>query len=427
MEKLQGPINPCLVGEDLLDVGWLEEFVSNTRSNYKFEDAYWKEGFGSTPVLHYSGTSLDDKTPFLQMLQGVEPELPSVPFMQEQNYFQFLLSLQHQKMILNDFSCNFTSIGELESNYMIKSEAFRDEHAQIPPQLQQQCDKNDENKRECDASKRSHVVKTSSPKGVVGPATGVTKERRKRKRPTKATKNKEEVETQRMTHIAVERNRRRQMNDHLNALKSLMPPSYVQRGDQASIIGGAIDFVKEMEQLLQSLQAEKRLRHESNENFDFSTTTTTTTTSSSSALIDNMFMTSPTSPLQFRNFSPNEEVNNNNTHGNYTEVIKRNNNNINNNEEYSAENRSALADIKVVVIQNHVNLKIQCQRRPGQLLKAILAFEELRLTILHLNITSLHALVHYSFNLKIEEDCKLGTADEVVRAVHHIFSLINLS
>lgn len=52
--------------------------------------------------------------------------------------------------------------------------------------------------------------------------------RRKRRR-IKASKNKEQVENQRMTHIAVERNRRKQMNDYLALLRSLMPPSYAQR------------------------------------------------------------------------------------------------------------------------------------------------------------------------------------------------------
>lgn len=51
---------------------------------------------------------------------------------------------------------------------------------------------------------------------------------RKRRR-TKPMKNKQEMESQRMTHIAVERNRRRQMNDYLAVLRSLMPPSYAQR------------------------------------------------------------------------------------------------------------------------------------------------------------------------------------------------------
>lgn len=52
--------------------------------------------------------------------------------------------------------------------------------------------------------------------------------RRKRRR-TRRTKNREEMENQRMTHIAVERNRRKQMNDYLTVLKSMMPASYVQR------------------------------------------------------------------------------------------------------------------------------------------------------------------------------------------------------
>ena len=50
----------------------------------------------------------------------------------------------------------------------------------------------------------------------------------KRKRP-RIIKTSEEVESQRMTHIAVERNRRKQMNEHLRVLRSLMPGSYVQR------------------------------------------------------------------------------------------------------------------------------------------------------------------------------------------------------
>eukprot|EP00252_Welwitschia_mirabilis_P014737 TRINITY_DN325_c0_g2_i2.p1 TRINITY_DN325_c0_g2~~TRINITY_DN325_c0_g2_i2.p1 ORF type:complete len:267 (+),score=21.37 TRINITY_DN325_c0_g2_i2:601-1401(+) len=61
-----------------------------------------------------------------------------------------------------------------------------------------------------------------------GSNTGENRERRKRKR-SKACKNSEEVESQRMTHIAVERNRRKQMNEHLAVLRSLMPGSYIQR------------------------------------------------------------------------------------------------------------------------------------------------------------------------------------------------------
>ena len=53
--------------------------------------------------------------------------------------------------------------------------------------------------------------------------------RRQQRRRGKTQKNKEEIENQRMTHIVVERNRRKQMNEYLSTLRSLMPHSYVQR------------------------------------------------------------------------------------------------------------------------------------------------------------------------------------------------------
>lgn len=59
-------------------------------------------------------------------------------------------------------------------------------------------------------------------------APAATMGRRKRRR-TKSAKNEEELENQRMTHIAVERNRRRQMNYYLTVLRSMMPASHVQR------------------------------------------------------------------------------------------------------------------------------------------------------------------------------------------------------
>jgi hypothetical protein len=60
------------------------------------------------------------------------------------------------------------------------------------------------------------------------PSPATTPKKRKRRR-AKVVKNEDEIESQRMTHIAVERNRRRQMNEYLAVLRSLMPPSYAQR------------------------------------------------------------------------------------------------------------------------------------------------------------------------------------------------------
>jgi hypothetical protein len=67
-----------------------------------------------------------------------------------------------------------------------------------------------------------------------------TERRRKRPRPRaraapppEKRRKPEEVESQRMTHIAVERNRRRLMNDHLASLRSLIPSSYIPRVSQS--------------------------------------------------------------------------------------------------------------------------------------------------------------------------------------------------
>nr|WCO08261.1 hypothetical protein [Suaeda aralocaspica] len=339
--------------------------------------------------------------PFLQMLQTIEPsqlQNQQQQYMEFEPNFQLLLRLQHQKIM----------------------EGVKAECDNVPSFMAEEVETDKCNGR----SKRNNNNSNNKLK-ILSSSTCLQKEKKKRKRSViRPVKNKEEVETQRMTHIAVERNRRRQMNQHLTALRSLMPPSYVQRGDQASIIGGAIDFVKELEQMLQSLQAQKKLR-QCDENGVVSGSNNSSTSSSSNLYTSNVFMDSPPfHHLRNQVNSLDDGGRNGNGNENLEESITKKSSN---DQEYSAEKRSALADIEVIVIQNHVNLKIQCQRRPGQLLKVIVAFEELRLTVLHLNITSLHTLVHYSFNLKIEDECNLGSADEVARAVHQIFSLINLN
>ncbi|CAA0377370.1 unnamed protein product [Arabidopsis thaliana] len=201
----------------------------------------------------------------------------------------------------------------------------------------------------------------------------MTREKRKRRR-TKPTKNIEEIESQRMTHIAVERNRRRQMNVHLNSLRSIIPSSYIQRGDQASIVGGAIDFVKILEQQLQSLEAQKRSQQSD----------------------DNKEQIPEDNSL--RNISSNK--------------LRASN----------KEEQSSKLKIEATVIESHVNLKIQCTRKQGQLLRSIILLEKLRFTVLHLNITSpTNTSVSYSFNLKMEDECNLGSADEITAAIRQIF------
>nr|GME01119.1 transcription factor FAMA-like isoform X1 [Ipomoea batatas] len=226
-------------------------------------------------------------------------------------------------------------------------------------------------------------------------ATGAEGNKGKRKRPR--VKTNEEVESQRMTHIAVERNRRKQMNEHLRVLRSLMPGSYVQRGDQASIIGGAIEFVRELEQLLQCLESQKRRRLYGD-------------APPARPMAAGDSSTSPLPPLQQQAQPPFFPAPNE-----YEAGIC---------EETTAGSKSCLADVEVKLLGFDGMIKILSRRRPSQLIKVIAALEDLQLTILHTNITTIEQTVLYSFNVKISSETRY-TAEDLANSVQQIFSFIN--
>ncbi|XP_042019411.1 transcription factor bHLH96-like isoform X2 [Salvia splendens] len=176
-----------------------------------------------------------------------------------------------------------------------------------------------------------------------------------KRRRVKSTKNKEDMENQRMTHIVVERNRRKQMNDYLAILRSIMPPSYTQRGDQASIVGAAINFVKELEQLQQNLQA----NNPANQN-----------------LFSNFFT--------FPQYSTRPSA--------------------------AVDAVAGIADIEVTMVDCHANIKVSTKRHPKQLLKLVSTFQSVGLTILHLNITTVDQTVLYSFSVKFKFRWRLNVS-----------------
>ncbi|XP_019091544.1 PREDICTED: transcription factor bHLH94-like isoform X1 [Camelina sativa] len=187
-------------------------------------------------------------------------------------------------------------------------------------------------------------------------------QRRKRRR-TRNSKNKEEIENQRMTHIAVERNRRKQMNEYLAVLRSLMPSSYAQRGDQASIVGGAINYVKELEHILQSMGPKR-------------TTTTSTTHDVEGAKTSTSSLAGPFSDFfSFPQFSTK-----------LSEVPR---------------SSSSSAEIEVTVAESHANIKILAKKKPRQLIKLVTSLQSLRLTLLHLNVTTHQNSILYSISVKV--------------------------
>ncbi|XVF11058.1 hypothetical protein REPUB_Repub07fG0236700 [Reevesia pubescens] len=217
--------------------------------------------------------------------------------------------------------------------------------------------------------------------------------RKKRRRKPRVCKNKEEAETQRMNHIAVERNRRKQMNEHLAVLRSLMPESYVQRGDQASIVGGAIEFVKELEHLLQTLEAEKlRVLQQARPAAAVANEDTT-----NSKLLSPPFAQFFMYPQYTWSQIPNK---------------------------YTSKTKASIADIEVTLIETHANLRILSRKGPRQLSKLVAGFHSLYLSILHLNVTTIVPLVLYSISAKVEEGCQLSSVDDIAGAVHHMLRII---
>ncbi|EOA13675.1 hypothetical protein CARUB_v10026748mg [Capsella rubella] len=234
--------------------------------------------------------------------------------------------------------------------------------------------------------------------------------KKRRRRKPRVCKNEEEAENQRMTHIAVERNRRRQMNQHLSVLRSLMPQPFSQKGDQASIVGGAIDFIKELEHKLLSLEAQKLHNAKSNQ------TVTSSTSQDSNGEQENPHQQSSSLSLsQFflHPYDPSQE----NRNGSTSSV------------------KTPMEDLEVTLIETHANIRILSRRRgfhwntmsttrPPQLSKLVAALQSLSLSVLHLSVTTLDTYAIYSISAKVEESCQLSSVDDIAGAVHHMLSII---
>ncbi|XP_074586050.1 transcription factor MUTE [Curcuma longa] len=184
-----------------------------------------------------------------------------------------------------------------------------------------------------------------------------------------------------MSHIAVERNRRRQMNEHLKVLRSLTPSFYIKRGDQASIIGGAIEFIKELQQLVQSLEAKKKRKSLS------------PSPSPRPQQLRHGQQLTP-SPRTASSSSPSDG-------GGSLSVVK----------ELGACCNSAVADVEAKLSGPNVLLRTLSRRIPGQVVRIISVLESQAFEILHLNISSMEDTVLYSFIVKIGLECQLSVEE----------------
>uniref|UniRef100_M8D8C1 ACT domain-containing protein n=1 Tax=Aegilops tauschii TaxID=37682 RepID=M8D8C1_AEGTA len=159
-------------------------------------------------------------------------------------------------------------------------------------------------------------------------------------------------------------------------------------GDQASIVGGAINYVKELEQLLQSLEVQKSVKNRTGRS---------------------PFASSFTFPQYSTSCNATQATASDGGSGADSSGDK---------------SEAGVADIEVTMVEGHASLKVLSRRRPKQLLRLVAGLQQLRIPPLHLNVTTVDAMVLYSFSLKVEDGSKLGSVEDIAAAVHEILARI---
>ncbi|KAL7106964.1 hypothetical protein ACP275_06G024600 [Erythranthe tilingii] len=237
-------------------------------------------------------------------------------------------------------------------------------------------------------------------------------------------------EQPRITHIAVERNRRKQMNEHLSVLRSLMPCFYVKRGDQASIIGGVINYINELQQVLHSLEAKKQRK-------SFTDILSSPRKPPLSPRVGPPIsprtpqLSSPYKPmmLQINNLHQTTGFNLNSPSSlpSPVEIMlspcnSSTNSSINDSiNELVASSKSAAAEVEVKFCGPNLLLKTVSNRiRPGQVVKIVSALEQLALEILQVNINRVDERMLNSFTIKIGIECQLS-AEELAEQIQQTF------
>ncbi|KAF5190020.1 Transcription factor speechless [Thalictrum thalictroides] len=246
---------------------------------------------------------------------------------------------------------------------------------------------------------------------------------------------------QRILHITVERNRRKQMNMHLGVLRTLMPSFYVKRGDQASIIGGVVDYIKELQQVLQSLEAKKQRKVYSevlSPRLVSSPRPIMATALSPRPLASSL--SSPRPPLSPRRVSlpvsprtpqPTSPYKPRLQHGYLSPTVSTTSHEPSATisttpsfdsdiKELAANSKSSIADVEVKFSGANVLVKTTSLRNPGQALKIITALEGHSLEIIYVSISTTGDTMIISFTIKIGIECKLS-AEELAHEIQQTF------
>ncbi|URE28838.1 Helix-loop-helix DNA-binding domain [Musa troglodytarum] len=192
---------------------------------------------------------------------------------------------------------------------------------------------------------------------------------------------------QKTSHIAVERNRRKQMNEHLSVLRSLMPCFYAKR---------------ELQQVLQSLEAKKQRKVYSEVLSPRPLSSPRPSPLSPRPPPLSPRMTLPISPRTPQPGSPYmAKMQQNYVSPTLAPSHESSSPFLSSISELAANSKSPVADVEVKFSGPNVILKTASHRIPGQVLKIIAALEGLALEILHVSISTTDDTMLNSFTIKV--------------------------
>ncbi|URE46310.1 Helix-loop-helix DNA-binding domain [Musa troglodytarum] len=193
------------------------------------------------------------------------------------------------------------------------------------------------------------------------------------------------------------------MNEQLSVLRSLMPFFYAKRGDQATIIGGAVEYIKELQQVLQSLEAKKQRKAYGEVVLSPRPVPSPRPPHWSPRpppLSPRMALPigprtpqpgSPYMPRMQQNYAPPTVPPSHESSPSFGSSAS----------ELTANSNSAVAEVEVKFSGPNVILKTVSHRIRGQVLKIVAALEGLALEILHVSISITDDTMLNSFTIKV--------------------------
>ncbi|KAL5788872.1 hypothetical protein ACOSP7_005821 [Xanthoceras sorbifolium] len=205
-------------------------------------------------------------------------------------------------------------------------------------------------------------------------------------------------------NLVAERKRRKKLNDRLYALRSLVPN--ISKLDRASILGDAIDFVKELQKQAKELQDE--LEEHSDDDG-----------AKSGGGNNNNVKSEIFSQNGTTTFGPKTELdhhNNNAPNGFHLGASGTgNNNNVPKQDPDTSNDKAQQMEVQVEVAQldgNAFFVKVFCEHKPGGFMRLMEALNSLGLEVTNANVTSFLGLVSNVFKVE-KRDSEMVQADHV--------------